>query len=144
MESPPLFSKNIRFLGLTILNPWDSPNTDGMDPESVDGLEVVGVHFSLGDDCIAVKSGKYYMGHTYKKPSQNLEIRQCFMQNGHGAVSLGSEMAGGVKNLHASKCILTTRIVDCALKQEEEEGKMQRLKESALRIFAWIMSVLPL
>ena len=53
----PYFSRKIRFLDLTILNPWDSPNTDGMDPESVNGLEVIGVHFSLGDDCIAVKSG---------------------------------------------------------------------------------------
>lgn len=119
----PYFSKNIRFLGLTILNPWDSPNTDGMDPESVDGLEVVGVHFSLGDDCIAVKSGKYYMGHTYKKSSQNLEIRQCFMQNGHGAVSLGSEMAGGVKNLHASKCIFDHTDRGLRIKTRRGRGK---------------------
>ena len=119
----PYFSKNIQFLGLTILNPWDSPNTDGMDPESVDGLEVVGVHFSLGDDCIAVKSGKYYMGHTYKKPSQNLEIRQCFMQNGHGAVSLGSEMAGGVKNLHASKCIFDHTDRGLRIKTRRGRGK---------------------
>ena len=100
----PYFSRKIRFLDLTILNPWDSPNTDGMDPESVNGLEVIGVHFSLGDDCIAVKSGKYYMGHKYKEPSQNLEIRQCYMENGHGAVSIGSEMAGGVKNLVVEEC----------------------------------------
>ena len=73
----PYFSRKIRFFDLTILNPWDSPNTDGMDPESVNGLEVIGVHFSVGDDCIAVKSGKYYMGHKYKEPSQNFEIRQC-------------------------------------------------------------------
>jgi len=119
----PYFSKNIRFLGLTILNPWDSPNTDGMDPESVDGLEVVGVRFSLGDDCIAVKSGKYYMGHKYKTPSQNLEIRQCYMQNGHGAVSLGSEMAGGVRNLHASKCIFDNTDRGLRIKTRRGRGK---------------------
>ncbi len=39
---------------MKVLNPKQSPNTDGMDPESVDGLEVVGVYFSLGDDCIAM------------------------------------------------------------------------------------------
>ena len=106
LESASVFFQKDPFLDLTILNPWDSPNTDGMDPESVNGLEVIGVHFSLGDDCIAVKSGKYYMGHKYKEPSQNLEIRQCYMENGHGAVSIGSEMAGGVRNLHASKMYL--------------------------------------
>lgn len=45
-----------------------------MDPESVDGLEVVGVYFSLGDDCIAMKSGKFYMGHKYKVSSRNVDI----------------------------------------------------------------------
>ena len=61
----PYFSDDLRFLDLTILNPWDSPNTDGMDPESVNGLEIDGIYFSLGDDCIALKSGKYYLGHKY-------------------------------------------------------------------------------
>ncbi|NLM13348.1 MAG: glycoside hydrolase family 28 protein [Epulopiscium sp.] len=101
----PYFSNNTRWIDLTVLNPKDSPNTDGMDPESVNGLEVVGVYFSLGDDCIAVKSGKFYMGHKYKVPSQNIEIRQCYMCYGHGSVTLGSEMAAGVKNLVCKQCI---------------------------------------
>lgn len=100
----PYFSKGIRFIGLTILNPWNSPNTDGMDPESVDGLDIIGIHYSLGDDCIALKSGKFYMGNKYKTPCQNIEIRHCLMENGHGAVSIGSEMAGGVKHVHATDC----------------------------------------
>lgn len=119
----PYFSDKIRFLDLTILNPWNSPNTDGMDPESVNGLEVVGVHFSLGDDCIAVKSGKFYMGNKYKVPSQNLEIRQCLMQNGHGAVSLGSEMAGGIRNLHAYKCIFDDTDRGLRIKTRRGRGK---------------------
>lgn len=60
--------------------------------------------FSLGDDCIAVKSGKIYMGKKYKTPSENIHIRQCLMENGHGAVTVGSEMAGGVKNLVVEEC----------------------------------------
>lgn len=119
----PYFSKNIRFIGLSIKSPWDSPNTDGMDPESVDGLEVIGVHFSVGDDCIAVKSGKYYMGHTYKTPSRNLEIRQCYMENGHGAVTIGSEMAGGVRNLHVSQCIFDHTDRGLRVKTRRGRGK---------------------
>lgn len=119
----PYFSSNIRFLELEIINPWDSPNTDGIDPESVDGLDIIGVHFSLGDDCIAVKSGKYYMGHKYKKPCQNIEIRQCLMQYGHGAVTLGSEMAGGVKNLRACKCIFDDTDRGLRVKTRRGRGK---------------------
>lgn len=101
----PYFSNHTRWIDLKVLNPKVSPNTDGMDPESVDGLEVVGVYFSLGDDCIAMKSGKYYMGHKYKVTSQNVEIRQCYMRHGHGSVTLGSEMAAGVKHLVCRDCI---------------------------------------
>ena len=81
----PYFSDDLRFLDLTILNPWDSPNTDGMDPESVNGLEIAGIYFSLGDDCIALKSGKYYMGHKYKVPSQNIEVRRVRCSYSTGA-----------------------------------------------------------
>lgn len=101
----PYFSNDTRWIDMKVINPKVSPNTDGMDPESVDGLEVVGVEFSLGDDCIAMKSGKYYMGHKYKRPSQNIEIRQCYMRHGHGSVTLGSEMAAGVKHMVVRDCI---------------------------------------
>ena len=60
-------------------------------------MEITGLLFSLGDDCIAVKSGKIYMGRRYKTPSENIEIRQCLMENGHGAVTVGSEVGAGVK-----------------------------------------------
>ena len=70
-----------------------------------------------------MKSGKYYMGHKYKEPSQNLEIRQCYMENGHGAVSIGSEMAGGVRNLHASKCIFKNTDRGLRIKTRRGRGK---------------------
>lgn len=100
----PYFSDHLRFIDLTVLNPADSPNTDGLDPESCNDVEIVGVYFSLGDDCIAIKSGKIYMGRKYKKPSENIVIRQCCMRDGHGSITIGSEMAGGVKNLTVRDC----------------------------------------
>lgn len=38
--------------------------------ESCKNVEIVGVYFSLGDDCIAVKAGKIYMGAKYKRPCE--------------------------------------------------------------------------
>lgn len=119
----PYFSNHTRWIDLDISNPKISPNTDGMDPESVDGLEVVGVRFSLGDDCIAVKSGKYYMGSTYKVPSQNIEIRQCCMQYGHGSVTLGSEIGAGVKNLWCHDCIFENTDRGLRVKTRRGRGK---------------------
>lgn len=100
----PYFSNELRFLNLKVINPKDSPNTDGLDPESCKDVEIAGVYFSLGDDCIAVKSGKIYMGAKYKTPCENLLIRQCCMRDGHGSITIGSEMAGGVKNLTVKDC----------------------------------------
>lgn len=110
MNSPswnlhPYFSKNLKFIDLEILNPKDSPNTDGLDPESCENVDIIGVYFSLGDDCIAVKSGKIYMGAKYKVPSKNLMIRQCCMKDGHGSITIGSEMAAGVINLTVKNCL---------------------------------------
>ena len=82
---------------------------------------ILGVRFSLGDDCIAVKSGKIYMGKKHKTPSENIHIRQCLMENGHGAVTLGSEMAGGVVNLTVEDCIF--RHTDRGLRIKTRRGR---------------------
>ena len=115
------FSENLRFLDLEVLNPNDSPNTDGLDPESCKNVDILGVRFSLGDDCIAVKSGKIYMGKKHKTPSENIWIRQCLMEDGHGAVTLGSEMAGGVVNLTVEDCIF--RHTDRGLRIKTRRGR---------------------
>ena len=100
----PYFSSYIDFIDLKIISPKDSPNTDGCNPESCDHVNVIGVDFSVGDDCIAIKSGKYEMGMTYRKPTSDMIVRNCHMAFGHGAVVLGSEMSGGIKDLSVTQC----------------------------------------
>lgn len=117
----PYFSDHLKFYNLTIQNPSDSPNTDGLDPESCKDVEIAGVRFSLGDDCIAVKSGKIYMGRKHKTPSEDLHIYQCLMENGHGAVTVGSEMAGGVRNLIVEECLF--RHTDRGLRIKTRRGR---------------------
>ena len=79
------------------------PNSDGFDPESCDYVLVEGCTFDTGDDCIAIKSGKDL--DTQYGPSQNIVIQKCTMQSGHGAVTLGSEMAGGIQNVFAQDLV---------------------------------------
>lgn len=119
----PYFSNDLKFYNLTVKNPSDSPNTDGLDPESCKNVEIAGVKFSLGDDCIAVKSGKIYMGRKHKTPSENLHIRQCLMENGHGAVTIGSEMAGGVINLVVEDCLFSHTDRGLRIKTRRGRGK---------------------
>lgn len=119
----PYFSNNLKFLNLKVMNPNNSPNTDGIDPESCENVEIIGIDFSVGDDCIAIKSGKIYMGRKYKKSSQNLIIRNCEMKYGHGAVVVGSEMAGGVKNVFIEKCIFYQTDRGIRMKTRRGRGK---------------------
>lgn len=100
----PYFSKNIDLCALSVTNPEVSPNTDGIDIESCSNAVVRGVDFTLGDDCIALKSGKIYMGRKYRTPCENVIIRNCSMKNGHGAVTVGSELSGGIRNISVTNC----------------------------------------
>ncbi|BCJ93649.1 polygalacturonase [Anaerocolumna cellulosilytica] len=119
----PYFSTDLKFIDLKIQNPADSPNTDGMDPESCKNVDIIGIHFTVGDDCIAVKSGKIYMGSKHKTPCENIIIRNCLMESGHGAVTLGSEMAGGVKNLLVKDCVFLD--TDRGLRIKTRRGRGQ-------------------
>lgn len=119
----PYFSEKIRFIDMKLISPKDSPNTDGCDPESCKNVDIIGVHFSVGDDCIAIKSGKIYMGRKFKQPSENFTIRNCSMNYGHGAVVLGSEMAGGIRNISVRQCIFNQTDRGLRIKTRRGRGK---------------------
>lgn len=117
----PYFSNHVQVIDCLIMNPKDSPNTDGCNPESCTHVEIIGVDFSVGDDCIAIKSGKYTMGMTYKQPSSDITIRNCRMQFGHGAIVLGSEMSGGIKDLSVRNCLFVD--TDRGLRVKTRRGR---------------------
>ncbi len=117
----PYFSRKLKFLNINVTAPANSPNTDGFDPESCTDILLAGAHFSLGDDCIAIKSGKLYMGATYKTPTSHMEVSHCLMENGHGGMTCGSEMAGGVKHVYLHDCLM--RNTDRGLRIKTRRGR---------------------
>ncbi len=101
----PLFCEDVKLLNLEIENPAESPNTDGINPESCRNILIAGCRISVGDDCVAVKSGRYETSRRFGMPSENIEIRNCLMEKGHGAVVIGSEMSSGVRKVEVSNCL---------------------------------------
>ncbi|HEV2348188.1 MAG TPA: glycoside hydrolase family 28 protein [Actinocrinis sp.] len=87
------------------------PNTDGCDPECCDGVLIDGVTFNVGDDCIAIKSGRNTDGRRVNVPSQNIVIQNCSFAAGHGGVTVGSEMSGGVQNVYARDLTMNSPIL---------------------------------
>ncbi len=100
----PEFCENVTVTGVTINNP-DSPNTDGINPESCKYVHISNCHISVGDDCITIKSGRDGAGRKKGVPAENYTITNCTMLSGHGGVVIGSEMSGGVKKITISNCI---------------------------------------
>lgn len=117
----PYYSRNIDLLDIFIKAPKDSPNTDAIDPESCSHVNIIGCRFSVGDDCIAIKSSKIELGSKYKMAADFHTIRNCLMEFGHGAITLGSEIGAGVKNLSVSQCYF--RGTDRGLRIKTRRGR---------------------
>ena len=79
------------------------PNNDGFDPESCTNVLIDGCTFNTGDDCIAIKAGKDL--DIQHGPTRHVVIQNCTMHSGHGAVTLGSEMAGGIEDVYAQNLV---------------------------------------
>src|SRR6476659_1164209 len=99
------------------------PNNDGCDPESCTDVLIKDCYFDTGDDCIAIKSGRNADGRRLNAPSQNIIVQGCHMKDGHGGITVGSEISGGVRNLFAENCKLDSQNLDHAL----------RVKNNAMR-----------
>ncbi|MES2775989.1 MAG: glycoside hydrolase family 28 protein [Bacteroidota bacterium] len=94
----------------------DGPNSDGCDPESCKNVLIKECYFNTGDDCIALKSGRNADGRRINIPCENIVIQNCTMANGHGGVVIGSEISGGVKNVFAENCKMSSPNLDRALR----------------------------
>jgi polygalacturonase len=100
----PVSCEDVYIDGLTILNPPHSWNTDGIDPESCRNVRISGCCISTGDDCVMIKSGYKQIPGKPFQPSENIAVTNCTFNAGGCGVGIGSETAGGVRNVSISNC----------------------------------------
>ena len=120
-EIHPVLCSNVTVRGVKITT--HGPNNDGCDPESCRDVLIEHCTFDTGDDCIAIKSGRNADGRRLNVPSENIIVRNCEMRDGHGGVTVGSEISGGCWNVFAYDCRMDSPRLDRAL----------RLKNNAMR-----------
>jgi len=113
-EVHPLFSTNVIVRGLHIQT--HGPNNDGCDPECSRDVLIENTVFDTGDDCIAIKSGRNNDGRRGGTPSENIVIRNCTMKEGHGGVTIGSEISGGCSNVFVENCVMDSPNLDRAIR----------------------------
>ncbi len=118
----PLMCEDLTIRNITVRNPWFSQNGDGLDIESCRNSLVYNCSFDVGDDGICIKSGKDADGRKRAMPTENLVIKNCIVFHGHGGVTIGSEMSGGVKNVYVSGCTFLGTDVGLRFKSNRGRG----------------------
>lgn len=118
----PLMSENIIIRNLDVKNPWYSQNGDGLDLESCKNVLIYNNTFDVGDDAICFKSGKNKDGRDRAMPTENVIVKNNIVYHGHGGFVIGSEMSGGVKNVHVSKCTFIGTDVGLRFKSTRGRG----------------------
>ncbi|WP_179957427.1 glycoside hydrolase family 28 protein [Exilibacterium tricleocarpae] len=76
-------------------------NSDGVDPDSSTNVLIENCNFNVGDDGVAIKSGRDQDGWRVGRPSRNIVVRNCeYTGNTGGGMAIGSEMSGGVSDVY--------------------------------------------
>ena len=79
--------------------------------------------FDDGDDCVVIKSGRNADGRRVNVPCENIVVRGCTMRDGHGGVTIGSEISGGARRIFVEDCAMSSPRLDRAI----------RIKTNAMR-----------
>jgi polygalacturonase len=113
-EIHPVLSTNVIVRGVAIRSL--GANNDGCDPESCRDVLIEDCQFQTGDDCIAIKSGRNNDGRRVGAPTENVIIRRCAMKDGHGGVTIGSEISGDCRNVFVEDCQMDSPSLDRAFR----------------------------
>lgn len=100
----------------------DSPNTDGINPESSRNVRISNCYIYASDDCITIKSGKSKWARENAKPCENITVTNCVMTSGAAGIGIGSEMSAGVRRVTVSNCVFENTHTGIHIKTNRERG----------------------
>jgi polygalacturonase len=118
----PLLCVDVTIRGVTVRAPWTAQNSDALDLESCRNVIVRDSSFDVGDDGICLKSGIDEAGRRIGVPTENVLIENCVVYHGHGGFTIGSEMSGGVRNVHINNCVFIGTDIGLRFKSTRGRG----------------------
>ncbi|MBV9084227.1 MAG: right-handed parallel beta-helix repeat-containing protein, partial [Acidobacteriaceae bacterium] len=107
--------------GVTV-ETYPGAQTDGIAVDSSRDVRISNSYIDTGDDGIVIKSGKDADGLRVNRPTENVTITNCNVHRAHGAVVLGSEIAGGIRNLVASNITCNGTQIGVRIKSRRGRG----------------------
>ena len=122
----PFACNNIALRGVTLCN--SAVNGDGFDPESCRDVLVQDCIFQTRDDCIALKSGRDAEGRHRGLPTENVVVERCQLapapsiEHSRNGFAVGSEIAGGARNVFVRNCTITGRGTGIIIKSNTDRG----------------------
>ena len=120
----PVYCENVTVDNITIIQPYESPNTDGINPESCKDVRIFNCFVDCGDDCITIKSGYNEDGRRVNKPCENIAITNCTFAHGRSSIGIGSETSGGVRNVVISNCVFKDTYRGLRIKSARGRGNV--------------------
>lgn len=110
-------------------------HTDGIVVDSSRFVRITDDSIDTGDDGIVLKSGKDADGRRVNRPTEDVAISNCTVHHAHGAVTIGSETAGGVRNIVASN--ITALDTENGIRIKSRRGRGGVIED--LRFDNWTM-----
>ena len=115
----PTECEDVVISNVTILAPEGAANTDAIDPSACKNVLITKCRIDVGDDNVAIKSGKKVAGREFA--SEDIMVSDCTFLHGHG-MSIGSETAGGVHNVTVKNCTFENTENGIRIKSDVKRG----------------------
>ncbi len=116
-----LYTENATVRDVTI-ETYPGPHSNGIVADSSRFVRISDCYVDTGDDGIVLKAGKDADGLRVNRPTENVTITNCTVHHAHGAVVIGSETSGGIRNVVASNITAFQTEVGIRIKSRRGRG----------------------
>ena len=107
-----------------IIEVYPGVHADGIAVDSSRNVRIANCYIDAGDDGIVLKAGKDADGRRVNRPTENVSVANCTVRHAHGAVTLGSEIAGGIRNVVADNITCQGTAMGVRIKSRRGRGGM--------------------
>jgi len=118
-----------------VIETYPGVHTDGIVVDSSRFVRLEGDSIDTGDDGIVLKSGKDADGLRVNRATEDVTITGCTVHHAHGAVTIGSETSGGIRNVVAAN--MTAVGTEAGIRIKSRRGRGGEV--SNVRFSNWVM-----